>query len=78
MGRTDLSSSPKEYFLGGMKVEWVSSPKHQLVSLLESPSATLQLSQEENRFSKVSEGHSFSWRSSSVELINLTSKAVKS
>lgn len=78
MGRTDLSSSPKEYFLGGMKVEWVSIPKHQLISLLDSPSATLQLSQEENRFSKVSEGHSFSWRSSSVELINLTSKAVKS
>ena len=77
MGRTDLSSSPKEYFLGGMKVEWVSIPKHQLVSL-DSPSATLQLSQEENRFSKVSEGHSFSWRSSSGELINLTSKAVKS
>lgn len=78
MGRTDLSSFPKEHFLGRMKEEWVSIPKHQLVSLLDSPSATLQLSQEENQFSKVSEGHSFSWRSSSVELINLTSEAVKS
>lgn len=36
------------------------------------------LSQEENQFSKVSEGLSSSWRSSSVELINLTSEAVKS
>lgn len=63
MGRTDLFSSPKEYFLGGMNEGWVPIAKHQLVSLLDSPSATLQFSQEENWFSKVSEGHRFSWRS---------------
>ncbi|KAG3265250.1 hypothetical protein H1C71_001695 [Ictidomys tridecemlineatus] len=46
-------------------------------SLLHSPSAIVPSSQEE-ALCLVSEGHSFSWRSSSFELINLTSEAVKS
>lgn len=78
MGGPNLSSSPKEYFLGEVSEGSLPIANHQLVSLLDLPSAMLQSSQEENWVLKVSEGHSFSWRFSSFELINLTSEAVRS
>lgn len=53
MGRTDLSFPPKEYLLGEMNEGWVPTTNHQLVCLLDSPSAMLQSSQEEIGFKSV-------------------------